>query len=286
MPTNEVALIASADAQNQLARLNEQDAKSVKALAAQFNYKGPIDPDSLETLCQSKGIAAGCAIFEYGSALLMLRESCLHGDWMVRFERMAISRRTAHNYMTIAMKFKDADVQTALSKLGVSKILELATLEDDEVKALTNGETVRGVTIEKAEKLSVKELRKQIEDKDRVIATYKKDFEEKRDELIALQTSNGTKISADINWPDALEPISDQIAACKRDIDHIFSKLESARIAVLQVEMSEDQRPKFEAALAHVAEIYASALVSAERHYLKDQVIFAQTLGAFLADGE
>ena len=46
--------------------------------------------------------------------------------------------------------------------------------------------------------------------------------------------------------------------------------------------MPEDQRPKFEAALKHVAEVYASALASAERNYLKDQVVFAQTLGAYL----
>lgn len=82
--------------------------------------------------------------------------------------------------------------------------------------------------------------------------------------------------------PDALIPLCDQLAACKREIDHAFSKLETARIAVLQTEMPEDQRPKFEAALKHVAEVYASALASAERHYLKEQVVFAQTLGSFL----
>lgn len=118
-----------------------------------------------------------------------------------------------------------------------------------------------------------------IEAKDAVLS-------DKQAQLTKLQVKVQRKIAADIDWPDALIPITDQIAACKRDIDHIFSKLESARIAVLQVEMSEDQRPKFEAALAHVAEVYASALASAERHYLKDQVIFAQTLGAFLPDEE
>ena len=81
-------------------------------------------------------------------------------------------------------------------------------------------------------------------------------------------------------------PLCDQLAACKREIDHAFSKLETARIAVLQVEMPEDQRPKFEAALKHVAEVYASALASAEWNYLKDQVVFAQTLGAFLDSDE
>lgn len=113
------------------------------------------------------------------------------------------------------------------------------------------------------------------EAKERLIA-------DKDAKINSLTVAAGKKIVADTDWPDALIPLCDQIAAVKREIDHAFSKLETARIAVLQTEMPEDQRPKFEAALKHVAEVYASALASAERHYLKEQVVFAQTLGSFL----
>ena len=283
---NAEAIAEGQEARNQLAVLHEQDAANVKVLATQLGYTGRLDSDSLESVCKAKLIAAQQSIFEFGASLLLLRESCLHGDWEERLDRIGVSRPTAHRYITIAAKLKGTDVQKALQHLGMGKVLELAAFDDDEIQALTGGESIRGLTLDQVEKMSLADLRKQLreatansEAKERLIA-------DKDAKINSLIVGTGKKIVADTDWPDALIPLCDQLAACKREIDHAFSKLETARIAVLQVEMPEDQRPKFEAALKHVAEVYASALASAERNYLKDQVVFAQTLGAFLDSDE
>lgn len=283
---NAEAIAEGQEARNQLAVLHEQDAANVKVLATQLGYTGRLDSDSLESVCKAKLVAAQQSIFEFGASLLLLRESCLHGDWEERLERIGVSRPTAHRYITIAAKLKGTDVQKALQHLGMGKVLELAAFDDDEIQALTGGESIRGLTLDQVEKMSLADLRKQLreatansEAKERLIA-------DKDAKINSLIVGTGKKIVADTDWPDALIPLCDQLAACKREIDHAFSKLETARIAVLQVEMPEDQRPKFEAALKHVAEVYASALASAERNYLKDQVVFAQTLGAFLDSDE
>ena len=279
---NAEAIAEGQEARNQLAVLHEQDAANVKVLATQLGYTGRLDSDSLESVCKAKLVAAQQSIFEFGASLLLLRESCLHGDWEERLDRIGVSRPTAHRYITIAAKLKGTDVQKALQHLGMGKVLELAAFDDDEIQALTGGESIRGLTLDQVEKMSLTDLRKQLreatansEAKERLIA-------DKDAKINSLIVGTGKKIVADTDWPDALIPLCDQLAACKREIDHAFSKLETARIAVLQVEMPEDQRPKFEAALKHVAEVYASALASAERNYLKDQVVFAQTLGAYL----
>lgn len=283
---NAEAIAEGQEARNQLAVLHEQDASNVKTLATQLGYTGRLDSDSLESVCKAKLVAAQQSIFEFGASLLLLRESCLHGDWHERLERIGVSVPTAHRYITIAAKLKGTDVQKALQHLGMGKVLELAAFDDGEIQALTDGESVRGLTLDQVEKMSLADLRKQLreatansEAKERLIA-------DKDAKINSLIVGTGKKIVADTDWPDALIPLCDQLAACKREIDHAFSKLETARIAVLQVEMPEDQRPKFEAALKHVAEVYASALASAERNYLKDQVVFAQTLGAFLDSDE
>lgn len=283
---NAEAIAEGQEARNQLAVLHEQDAANVKVLATQLGYTGRLDSDSLESVCKAKLVAAQQSIFEFGASLLLLRESCLHGDWEERLDRIGVSRPTAHRYITIAAKLKGTDVQKALQHLGMGKVLELAAFDDDEIQALTGGESIRGLTLDQVEKMSLADLRKQLreatansEAKERLIA-------DKDAKINSLIVGTGKKIVADTDWPDALIPLCDQLAACKREIDHAFSKLETARIAVLQVEMPEDQRPKFEAALKHVAEVYASALASAERNYLKDQVVFAQTLGAFLDSDE
>lgn len=107
-----------------------------------------------------------------------------------------------------------------------------------------------------------------------------------KEENTKLKLQLKKKIVANTDWPDALIPLTDQIAGCKRDIDHAFSKLETARMEAINVlnALDEEERPKYEAALRHVAEVYGSALESAERHYNKDLVVFSQTLGAFLED--
>lgn len=173
---NADAIAEGQAARNQLAVLHEQDASNVKTLATQLGYTGRLDSDSLESVCKAKLIAAQQSIFEFGASLLLLRESCLHGDWNERLERIGVSQPTAHRYITIAAKLKGTDVQKALQNLGMGKVLELAAFDDGEIQALTDGESVRGLTLDQVEKMSLNDLRKKlreaqekIADKDRVL---------------------------------------------------------------------------------------------------------------------
>ena len=137
---NAEAIAEGQEARNQLAVLHEQDAANVKVLATQLGYTGRLDSDSLESVCKAKLVAAQQSIFEFGASLLLLRESCLHGDWEERLDRIGVSRPTAHRYITIAAKLKGTDVQKALQHLGMGKVLELAAFDDDEIQAtLANG---------------------------------------------------------------------------------------------------------------------------------------------------
>lgn len=195
---------------NELIVLNDQDQANVKAMAVQFGYTGPVDSDSLEQMCQIKGAAAANSIFEFGAALVMLRESCLHGDWMVRFERMSISRRTAHNYMAIALKFKGVDVRAALGKLGVNKLLELAALDDGEIDALAAGESVRGITIGQVDKMSVLELKKKISDLEANLKATKEVASGKEEKINDL-TRKANKFNFRTDWPSQVNAAIDVV---------------------------------------------------------------------------
>jgi hypothetical protein len=273
-------------AANQLAVLNQQDTENTKVLAVQFSYSGPLDSDSLERASAVEMASHAQSTFRVGATLMLLRESCLHGDFLVRLDRLGITKSSAYRYISIAARFKNEGVRTALQGLGVGKVIELAALDDSEIQELVDGKSVRGLTVDKIETLSLKELRIQLSEAEKD-AKAKDDYIKKLSEKVAtLEVKRSNKIVADTDWPDALIPLTDQIAACKRDIDHIFSKLEAARMKAIEVmnSLSEDERPKYEAALRHVAEVYGSALESAERHYNKDLVVFSSTLGAFLED--
>ena len=62
---NEVAIGEGQTAANQIAVLQGQDAANTKALAAQFNYTGPLDANTLEQLCRAKLALATQSIFEF-----------------------------------------------------------------------------------------------------------------------------------------------------------------------------------------------------------------------------
>ena len=211
----------------------------------------------------------------YGKSYNRLQELLSNKKWLgeafEQAEELGL-RQADYNLIKALPVPKQEIIKEALAE-GASKedlqraIRELAAADQKEIEALNQE---RDAT---AKKLA--ETQANYEAQGKMIA-------DKDKKINALTVAANKKIVADTDWPDALIPLCDQIAAVKREIDHAFSKLETARIAVLQTEMPEDQRPKFEAALKHVAEIYASALASAERHYLKEQVVFAQTLGSFL----
>jgi len=159
LPLNEAAIAEDQQAANQLAVLHDQDCENTRALAKQLSYTGPLDPDALEQICFGQALAVERITFEFGASLLLLRESCLHGNWEERMKRIGIEPRTARKYMQVALKFSNRPTSADLLMLGKSKLLELVVLDDSEVTAFANGETVRGIRFDDAERLSVKELR-------------------------------------------------------------------------------------------------------------------------------
>ena len=63
--------------------------------------------------------------------------------------------------------------------------------------------------------------------------------------------------------------------------------MEACRIAIFTAgePLSDADRASFEAALAHVAEVYEEALARAERALERERITFDKTLGAFTEAG-
>lgn len=276
-------------AAQELAAIENRAADNVKALASDLQYDGPLDADSLQREVIGTGAALARATFYHGAALLLLREATLHGDWEQRLEQLPFSRRTAYNYMTIAAKFKDKKTRDALANMGTLKLLEFAALDDGEIDAFAKGESVRGITVSEAEKMTHKELLAKLADSQAEADTAMKLAGERNAEITKLQLQLKKKVVADTDWPDALDPLSEQIAAAGRKIAQGLSELETCRIKAFDVgseipEGDSAQRAKFEAALAHVAGVYADALKGADKVLGAELAAFDSTLGGFLAE--
>lgn len=276
-------LTAAAAAATQLAIIDHERTEKVMALATTLHYTGPIHPDALEAVAIEAQRHIHAGLFALGTSLILLRESCEHGDFLERLDRIGVEPRVAQKSMQLARKFSNAPMSAHLENLGKSKLLELIVLDDEQIDELTTTGQTGELALDDLATMSVKDLRNTIrslrgdvEAKDAVLAKT-------NEKLTKLQVQLKKKVVADTDWPDALEPISEQIAAAGRKVATGMSELETCRITLFETmqNIPEEERPKFEAALAHVGEFYVQALQQAEKLVSKERTVFDKSLGAY-----
>lgn len=105
------------------------------------------------------------AMLQFGKRLVQIRENEPHGEFINIVEhQFKISQTSAKRFMNAAIKFlniPDANRPT-LVDLAPSKLFELMTLDDDILIELSEGESVAGLTLEKIDTSSVRELKEEI----------------------------------------------------------------------------------------------------------------------------
>lgn len=276
-------LTTAAAAATQLAVIDHERDNKVRALATTLHYTGSTHPDALEAIAIEAQRHIHAGLFALGTSLILLRESCEHGEFQTRLDRIGVEARVAQRSMQLARKFANAPMAQQLEHLGKTKLLELLVLDDEQVEELTTIGQTGELALDDLATMSVKELRNTIrslrgdmEAKDAVLDKTQK-------KLTSLQVQLKKKVVADTDWPDALEPITEQIAAAGRKVAAGISEMETCRITIFEVmqDIPEDQRPKFEAALAHVGETYMQALQQAEKLIAKERITFDKSLGAY-----
>jgi len=190
-------------AANQMVQVSLEQAENAKALATQLRYDGPMHPDALEAGIRDSQQRVSMELFSIGSRLLLLKEQCEHGDFMERVERLDIAPRMAQRFMQATLKFANASTSTHLQKLGKSKIVELLALDDEEVKELEYAGSVRGISLDEIDSMSVSELRKQLRDAKAKDEAKDKLLAKKNGEIDQLHTKlDGS--AARLNTPEEL----------------------------------------------------------------------------------
>ncbi|MBZ0250888.1 MAG: hypothetical protein K8F93_14635 [Burkholderiales bacterium] len=124
-------------------------------------------------------------MLELGKAFVFMKENEEHGEFLQLITELGYAPRTVQNLMRAAVKFlAPSRDNPKLLAMQPTKLIELAVLDDDEIKALAKGETVAGLALDEIDTLSVSELRervrevrKQLEAKDKVIADKIKTIE-------------------------------------------------------------------------------------------------------------
>ena len=290
IPMNEVALGQAHQAINEVALLQAQQASAVRAVAQQMGYQLPADctdPDLIQRDISANMRRSVEACLEVGKGLRVLKEACAHGNFMARLDVLNIDADVAGKFMRAAQKFSKSSTSTTLTKAinSQSKLFEMLILDDDQVKELELTGQTGELALDDVATMSVKELRaavrKERSVKDRLEAVN----QELHAEVINLKLDK--KVVAITDWPDALVPVSDQVAAAGRKLAQALSELETCRITIFEKAggLDDNARASLEAALGHVADVYEAALARAERSIERERLTFDKTLGAFSNEG-
>lgn len=203
---------------SQVAVLHENTTKLAKTLS----YEGSLAPESLEEGIRESMARVNYEVFTIGARLLLLKEQCAHGEFIAACDRLDIDRQAASKLMLVAHKFSNVATSRHLASLGKSKLFELAILDDDEAAAFAEGQSVRGITYDEIDRMSVRALREKLREQDEQLKAKDRVAADNQGRIQKLQEQLATK------KPDPKPTAEFGADAALRDLDS-----EALRIAGL-----------------------------------------------------
>lgn len=216
---------------------------SVLALARDLGYEGALDPDVLESGIQGNQQRVQFEMFEAGKRLLLLREQCEHGNFLMRLERLDILPRAAQKFMQATLKFSNAPSTAHLAGYGKTKLLELLVLDDEEITELTQGGSARGITLDAAAKMTVSELRKALREADASLAAKTRVLGDKETTISGLQEQLALTQHQPKGASEALPTPDSLISAALDDLDGQVREITNLIISPLRSEISKLSAP-------------------------------------------
>lgn len=220
---------------------------NVVRLAEDYQYQGELTVGALEDRIRFYQGRTVEAVLEMGKCLLILKEICSHGDFTKRIELLGFSPRMAQKFMQATLKVK-SEFNSLIAKVdSQTKLLELITLDDDQLEALNSGESVGGITLDDIDTMSVSELKKALkqaraenEAKDEVLATKNR----KIDELDAKLSVRKQIDNAKVVQQEVESHINDELGTSTKTVMTAISQF-GAVIETLSEQASENNLPHF-----------------------------------------
>ncbi|MBS3954076.1 MAG: hypothetical protein KGZ88_14090 [Methylomicrobium sp.] len=152
------------------------------ALAKDLGYTGELSVGALEDGIRASIRRTIDECLELGARLLLLKEATVHGEFTQRLSLLGIDIKMARKFMAATRKFSKGASKGVLLAAGTqTKMLELLVLDDDEIEAIGNGESIGDINLSELECMSVSELRQAVRDRDKKIENHETEFQKLHD---------------------------------------------------------------------------------------------------------
>ncbi|MDR1316555.1 MAG: DUF3102 domain-containing protein [Spirochaetales bacterium] len=151
-------------AMDMVAAKSKKQELAIQRIEEEYGDGQPYERLRLENEIRFYRQQMGESLIETGKRLKRIKANEEHGGFLQVLENLNMAARSAQYAMTAAEKFGNTPT---LAHLDSSKIKALTVLDDDSIQALEDGKEAAGVTRDKIEMMSVRELREALRKENR-----------------------------------------------------------------------------------------------------------------------
>lgn len=167
--------------------VSQQDAM-VRAVAQRLGYQLPADctdPDLIQRDIAANMRRSVEACLEVGRGLVVLKESCPHGQFISRLDVLGLDHSVAKRFMQAAAKFSNGATSHHLTNAigNQSKLFEMLVLDDEQIEELELTGQTGELKLDDIATMSVKELRAKLREERAERAATERLLADKRSEL-------------------------------------------------------------------------------------------------------
>lgn len=94
-----------------------------------------------------------------GRDLIVIKERVSREEFAAVLDQIGISQRSAQRFMQVAVKFTAPTLEKLATRVAVSKLIELASEDDEDLEQALNGGTIAGMKLDDIERMSTRELK-------------------------------------------------------------------------------------------------------------------------------
>jgi len=218
--------IAIHEAQSAQALAASQHDAAVRAVAHQLGYQLPADctdPDLIQRDISANMRRSVEACLEVGRGLAVLKQACVHGNFLARLEVLGLDRKVAAKFMQAATKFSNVSSTRHLAEAigNQTKLFELLVLDDDQVEELELTGQTGELSLDDIASMSVKELRAALREERAERATVEKMLADKREEVDAVKRAKARLELRTAAWDERVDAFKGEIGERQKLLDRL-----------------------------------------------------------------
>lgn len=223
----------------------QQQSARVRAVALRVGYQLPadaIDPDLIQRDIAANMRRSVEACLEVGRGLAVLKEACVHGEYIARLEVLRLDRVVAWKFIQASEKFANVSSTKHLADaIGTqTKLFEMLLLDDEQIEELELTGQTGELKLDDVATMSVKELRTKLREAKQEKEAMQRLLQDKNATIDQFITDKPVTQG----WHERVAPFKAEVSAHFDAADELIGRLYVAHGEILQADFGEETDPE------------------------------------------